>query len=94
MNVEFTFSILFEWHFEDFCKSLPAVLLAQSAGWESSDLQEQFDVAYYLTKTHTSPLSSAQTLTVKDLLLSNLRQTVRRQSCIFLWEKKGVRQNK
>ncbi|XP_044074206.1 cyclic AMP-responsive element-binding protein 3-like protein 3-A isoform X2 [Siniperca chuatsi] len=45
-------------------------------GWESGDLQEQFDIAYYLQTTNqTSPLSSDQTLTVKDLLLSNLGQT-------------------
>ncbi|KAM9349937.1 cyclic AMP-responsive element-binding protein 3-like protein 3-A [Symphorus nematophorus] len=44
-------------------------------GWESSDLQEQFGIAYYLTTNQTSPLSSSQTLTVKDLLLSNLGKT-------------------
>ncbi|XP_045908407.1 cyclic AMP-responsive element-binding protein 3-like protein 3-A [Micropterus dolomieu] len=45
-------------------------------GWESSDLQEQFGIGYYLRTTNqTCPLSSTQTLTVKDLLLSNLRQT-------------------
>uniref|UniRef100_UPI0037E8206E cyclic AMP-responsive element-binding protein 3-like protein 3-A n=1 Tax=Semicossyphus pulcher TaxID=241346 RepID=UPI0037E8206E len=42
-------------------------------GWESGDLQDQFGIAYYLTN-QTSPLSSAQTLTVKDLLLSDLGQ--------------------
>lgn len=64
----------------DFCESSPAVFLVHSAGWESGDLQEQFGIAYYLTKTQTSPLSSTQTLTVKDLLLSNLGQTVRTKS--------------
>ncbi|XP_051253257.1 cyclic AMP-responsive element-binding protein 3-like protein 3-A isoform X2 [Dicentrarchus labrax] len=44
-------------------------------GWESDDLQEQFGFAYYLTTNQTSPLSSTQALTVKDLLLSNLGQT-------------------
>ncbi|XP_070775789.1 cyclic AMP-responsive element-binding protein 3-like protein 3-A [Enoplosus armatus] len=45
-------------------------------GWESGDLQEQFGIAYHLRTTNqTSPLSSTQTLTVKDLLLSNLGQT-------------------
>ncbi|XP_041659517.1 cyclic AMP-responsive element-binding protein 3-like protein 3-A [Cheilinus undulatus] len=44
-------------------------------GWESGGLQEQFgSIAYYLTANQTSPLLSAQTLTVKDLLLSNLTQ--------------------
>lgn len=63
-----------------FCESSPDVLLVQSAGWESSDLQEQFGIGYYLRTTNqTCPLSSTQTLTVKDLLLSNLRQTVRRE---------------
>lgn len=65
-----------------FCESSPAVLLillVQSAGWESGDLQEQFGIAHYLTLNQTSPLSSTQTLTVKDLLLSNLGQTVRRE---------------
>ncbi|XP_029929895.1 cyclic AMP-responsive element-binding protein 3-like protein 3-A [Myripristis murdjan] len=48
-------------------------------GWESDDLQEQFGIAYYLTTTHnSSPLSSAHTLTVKDLLLSNLGQKAQR----------------
>ncbi|XP_070831081.1 cyclic AMP-responsive element-binding protein 3-like protein 3-A [Chaetodon trifascialis] len=45
-------------------------------GWESSDLQEQLGITYCLTTNQTSPLSSTQTLTVKDLLLSNLGQTV------------------
>ncbi|KAM6989297.1 cyclic AMP-responsive element-binding protein 3-like protein 3-A [Tautogolabrus adspersus] len=43
-------------------------------GWESDDLQEQFGIAHYLTANQTPPLSSTQTLTVKDLLLSNLTQ--------------------
>ncbi|XP_070701325.1 cyclic AMP-responsive element-binding protein 3-like protein 3-B [Pempheris klunzingeri] len=43
-------------------------------GWESDELQEQLGIAYYLTTNQTSPLSSSQTLTVKDLLLSNLGQ--------------------
>lgn len=46
-------------------------------GWESADLQEQLGITYYLTTKQTSPLSSAQTLTVKDLLLNNLGQTAR-----------------
>ena len=62
-----------------FCESSPAVLLTHSADWESADLQEQLGIAYYLTTKQTSPLSSAQTLTVKDLLLNNLGQTVRRR---------------
>nr|XP_046264998.1 cyclic AMP-responsive element-binding protein 3-like protein 3-A [Scatophagus argus] len=44
-------------------------------GWESTDLQEQFGIAYCLTRNQSSPLSSTQTLTVKDLLLSNLGHT-------------------
>lgn len=75
-----------------FCKSSPAVslvLLVQSAGWESSDLQEECGLAYYLTTNQSSPVSSSQTLTVKDLLLSNLGQKVRREefsilNCVFL----------
>lgn len=62
-----------------FCESSPAVLLTHTAGWESADLQEQLGITYYLTTKQTSPLSSAQTLTVKDLLLNNLGQTVRRR---------------
>ncbi|XP_060900447.1 cyclic AMP-responsive element-binding protein 3-like protein 3-B isoform X3 [Labrus mixtus] len=41
-------------------------------GWESDDLKEQFGIAHYLTANQT--LSSTQTLTVKELLLSNLTQ--------------------
>ncbi|CAJ1072030.1 cyclic AMP-responsive element-binding protein 3-like protein 3-A [Xyrichtys novacula] len=48
--------------------------LVHSADLESADLKEQFGIAYYLTTNQASPLSSAQTLTVKDLLLSNLGQ--------------------
>lgn len=44
-------------------------------GWESGDLQEQFGIAHYLTAKQSSPLTPTQTLTVKDLLLSNLGQT-------------------
>ncbi|XP_027140608.1 cyclic AMP-responsive element-binding protein 3-like protein 3-A isoform X2 [Larimichthys crocea] len=44
-------------------------------GLESGDLQEQFGIAYYLTTNQTSPLLPTQTLTVKDLLLSNQVQT-------------------
>lgn len=47
--------------------------------WEPSDLQEQFGIAYYLSTNQNSLLSSSQTLTVKDLLLSNLGQNVRGQ---------------
>lgn len=49
------------------------------AGWESGDLQEEFGIAYYLTTNQSAPLSSSQTLTVKDLLLSDLGQKVRRK---------------
>ncbi|KAM3865964.1 cyclic AMP-responsive element-binding protein 3-like protein 3-B [Diretmus argenteus] len=41
-------------------------------GWEPGDFQEKFGIAYYLTTTHSSQLSSGRALTVKDLLLSNL----------------------
>ncbi|KAM3604954.1 uncharacterized protein V6R79_018591 [Siganus canaliculatus] len=44
-------------------------------GWDSGDLQEQLGIKYYLTTNQTSPLSSPQTLTLKDLLLSNLGHT-------------------
>ncbi|XP_068197642.1 cyclic AMP-responsive element-binding protein 3-like protein 3-A isoform X2 [Antennarius striatus] len=40
--------------------------------WESGDVQEQFGIACYLTMNQASPKSPTQTLTVKDLLLSNL----------------------
>ncbi|XP_075877259.1 cyclic AMP-responsive element-binding protein 3-like protein 3-A [Nelusetta ayraudi] len=46
-------------------------------GWESGDLQEQFGIAYYLTKTQPAPVLSSQSLTVKDLLLSNLGHTAK-----------------
>ncbi|KAK2822277.1 hypothetical protein Q5P01_022342 [Channa striata] len=46
--------------------------------WESSDLQEQFGMAYYLTTNQGSSLLSKQTLTVKDLLLSNLGEKSQR----------------
>ncbi|KAF0047066.1 hypothetical protein F2P81_000699 [Scophthalmus maximus] len=41
---------------------------------DTGDLQEQFGIAYYLTTNQSSTLLSSQTLTVKDLLLSNLGQ--------------------
>ncbi|TWW72653.1 cyclic AMP-responsive element-binding protein 3-like protein 3-A isoform X2 [Takifugu flavidus] len=44
-------------------------------GWESCHLQQDFGIAYYLSKTQASPLSPHQPLTVKDLLLSNLGKT-------------------
>lgn len=47
-------------------------------GWESGDLQEEFGFTYYLTANQSSSLSSSQTLTVRDLLISNLGQKVRR----------------
>ncbi|KAF7668673.1 hypothetical protein LDENG_00297600 [Lucifuga dentata] len=47
-------------------------------GWEPSDIQHQFGIAYYLTTSHNSLLSSSQTLTAKDLLLSNLGQKAQR----------------
>ncbi|XP_023267241.1 cyclic AMP-responsive element-binding protein 3-like protein 3-B [Seriola lalandi dorsalis] len=42
--------------------------------WESNDCQEEFGIAYYLTMNQSSAMSSSQTLTVKDLLLSNVGQ--------------------
>nr|XP_057925220.1 cyclic AMP-responsive element-binding protein 3-like protein 3-A [Doryrhamphus excisus] len=45
-------------------------------GWESGDLQEQLGMAYYLTSSPSSAISSSQTVTVKDLLLSNLGQKI------------------
>ncbi|CAG07747.1 unnamed protein product [Tetraodon nigroviridis] len=44
-------------------------------GWESCHLQQEIGITYYLSKTQTSPSSVHQTLTVKDLLLSNLGKT-------------------
>ncbi|XP_037132450.1 cyclic AMP-responsive element-binding protein 3-like protein 3-A [Syngnathus acus] len=46
-------------------------------GWESDGLQEKLGMAYYLTSNQSSATSSSQTLTVKDLLLSNLGQKQR-----------------
>ncbi|XP_026231080.1 cyclic AMP-responsive element-binding protein 3-like protein 3-A [Anabas testudineus] len=43
-------------------------------GWDSDDIQEQLGFAYYVTTNQSYPLYSSQTLTVKDLLLSNLGQ--------------------
>ncbi|KAM9789511.1 cyclic AMP-responsive element-binding protein 3-like protein 3-A [Neosynchiropus ocellatus] len=43
-------------------------------GWQPSDLQEQLGLAYYLTSNQASSLPFNQTLTLKDLLLNNLRQ--------------------
>ncbi|XP_019961734.1 cyclic AMP-responsive element-binding protein 3-like protein 3-A [Paralichthys olivaceus] len=42
--------------------------------WEPGNLQEQFGISYYLKTNQSSALLSSQTLTVKDLLLSNLGQ--------------------
>lgn len=56
----------------------PAVLFIQFEASDTGDLQEQFGIAYYLTTNQSSTLLSSQTLTVKDLLLSNLGQKVRR----------------
>ncbi|XP_059199854.1 cyclic AMP-responsive element-binding protein 3-like protein 3-B isoform X2 [Centropristis striata] len=47
-------------------------------GWESDDLNEQYGIEHYLTKNQTSPSSSSQTLTVKDLLLSSSGQKAQR----------------
>ncbi|XP_042284973.1 cyclic AMP-responsive element-binding protein 3-like protein 3-A [Thunnus maccoyii] len=47
-------------------------------GLEYSDPQEQLGIAHYLTMNQSSPLSSSQTVTVKDLLLSNLGQKAQR----------------
>ncbi|XP_037642287.1 cyclic AMP-responsive element-binding protein 3-like protein 3-A [Sebastes umbrosus] len=54
--------------------------VAIDLGWESDDLQDQFGIAHYLTTNLTSPLSSSQALTVKDLLLSSPGQTAQRIS--------------
>lgn len=61
----------------DFPALPPALWLIMCAGWDCGDRQEQFGLAYYLTKTQTAPVSSPQSLTVKDLLLSNIGHTVR-----------------
>lgn len=66
--------------------------LVQSAGWESCHLQQDFGIAYYLSKTQTSPLSPHQTLTVKDLLLSNLGKTVRTRNLTILLKLLGFEQ--
>lgn len=77
-DAEVEYCVLFELKKSgDFPASSPAVWLLVCAGWESGDLQEQFGIAYYLTKTQTAPVLSSQSLTVKDLLLSNLGHTVR-----------------
>ncbi|XP_051944194.1 cyclic AMP-responsive element-binding protein 3-like protein 3-A isoform X2 [Hippocampus zosterae] len=41
-------------------------------GWESDSIQEKLGMAYYLASNQSTTTSSSQTLTVKDLLLSNL----------------------
>ncbi|XP_030016443.1 cyclic AMP-responsive element-binding protein 3-like protein 3-B [Sphaeramia orbicularis] len=43
-------------------------------GWDCGDLEEQLGIAYYLKTNQSSLLLSSQSLTVKDLLLSNLGQ--------------------
>ncbi|XP_061654215.1 cyclic AMP-responsive element-binding protein 3-like protein 3-A isoform X1 [Phyllopteryx taeniolatus] len=45
-------------------------------GWESDGLQEKLGMAYYRTSNQSSTTSSSQTLTVKDLLLSNLGKKI------------------
>ncbi|XP_069014084.1 cyclic AMP-responsive element-binding protein 3-like protein 3-A [Embiotoca jacksoni] len=47
-------------------------------GWESGGLHEEFGIAYYLNTNQKTLLPSSHTLTVKDLLLSNLRQNAQR----------------
>ncbi|XP_061587070.1 cyclic AMP-responsive element-binding protein 3-like protein 3-A [Cololabis saira] len=47
-------------------------------GWDSGGLQDEFGIAYYLTTNQNAVLPSSHTLTVKDLLLSNLGQKARR----------------
>lgn len=71
--------MLIEWHSEVilYSASSPAVSLVVCAGLEPGDLREPLGIAYYLTNTQTTPVLSPQTLTVKDLLLSNLGHTVR-----------------
>lgn len=64
-------------------ESLFAIFPVESAGWESCHLQQDFGIAYYLSKTQASPLSPHQALTVKDLLLSNLGKTVRTTNLAF-----------
>ncbi|XP_029381352.1 cyclic AMP-responsive element-binding protein 3-like protein 3-A [Echeneis naucrates] len=44
--------------------------------WQSSDLQK-FGISYYLNTNQNSPRGSSTTLTVKDLLLSDLGQKAR-----------------
>lgn len=59
----------------EFCDS-PAVSLARCKGWEAADLQDPFGITYYLS---TKQSSGSQTVTVRDLLLSNLGQKVRKR---------------
>ncbi|XP_019712203.1 LOW QUALITY PROTEIN: cyclic AMP-responsive element-binding protein 3-like protein 3-A [Hippocampus comes] len=49
-------------------------------GWESDSIQEKLGMAYYLTSNQSTTTSSSQTLTVKDLLLSNLGEKVSRET--------------
>uniref|UniRef100_A0A3P9JKI7 BZIP domain-containing protein n=1 Tax=Oryzias latipes TaxID=8090 RepID=A0A3P9JKI7_ORYLA len=46
-------------------------------GWDS-DLHEELGITYYLSQDQSSLLPSSHTLTVKDLLISNFEQKVRR----------------
>ncbi|XP_061775749.1 cyclic AMP-responsive element-binding protein 3-like protein 3-B isoform X2 [Nerophis ophidion] len=45
-------------------------------GWESGGLQEQLGMACHLSSSQTCAGSSSQTVTVKDLLMSNLGQKI------------------
>ncbi|XP_061835797.1 cyclic AMP-responsive element-binding protein 3-like protein 3-B [Nerophis lumbriciformis] len=50
--------------------------VAIDLGWESGGLQEQLGMACYRSSGQTGAGSSSQTVTVKDLLLSNLGQKI------------------
>lgn len=54
------------------------VVSVSCAGWESDGCCKEFGLTYSLSKNQPPLLTSNHSLTVKDLLLSNLGQTVRR----------------
>ncbi|XP_038126442.1 cyclic AMP-responsive element-binding protein 3-like protein 3-A isoform X1 [Cyprinodon tularosa] len=52
--------------------------LSMDFGWESEGSHEEFGITYYLSDSQAPLLQSTCTLTVKDLLLSNLGQNAQR----------------
>ncbi|XP_047444552.1 cyclic AMP-responsive element-binding protein 3-like protein 3-B isoform X2 [Mugil cephalus] len=55
-------------------------------GWESGGFQEEFEFAYYLSPNQNSLLPSNHSLSVKDLLLSNVGQKAQQDPQLSLQE--------